>query len=223
MLYSRISIEIILLRWYNDGWKGEVVVIKANNYELESYLQSKDEKYYVCDYNLENAEIVVFQPYPTSFDLKEKLAVSSLKTWHGQDLFGEKIDCDEKCIGTAYISNVPLYGTDEDTYKMVGDFDGIIHCPSPLNSYLRSQFSEKMKKIIENPKTKLIAYKLEMFTWFYNDFCNNSDVEIINKLNNRINEGSLKILPFPQYRIDQIRTFEKCYNDFKDAFDEIIK
>ena len=189
---------------------------------LESYLKSTDEKYYVPDSNLENAKMVIFEAYPTAFDIRAKKSVSALKTQHGIDLFDEEFECDELGIGTAYISNVPLYGTDDETFKLAGNFEALRHSPRVESEYLRIRFYKKMKCIIESGKARVIAYKLEFFEKFYRDFLENAERELVQKLEERLADKSLTLLRFPPYKINQIKTFEKQYDDFKSSFDKII-
>lgn len=189
---------------------------------FEDYLKSKDEKYYVADSNLDSAKVVIFQPYPTAFDLNAKASVSALKTWHGVELFEDAEKYEDADIGTAYISNVPLYGTDEETYGFGNLFEAVIHSPHIESDFLRASFTEKMTVIINNQNVRLIAYKLEMFDRFYKDFLKTADSDLLTRLGERLESGNLKILAFPNYTQAQIRAFEKRYSDFKSAFDEAI-
>ena len=189
---------------------------------LEEYLGSRDERYYVPDCVPENAVAVIFQPWPTKFDLDAKAPASALKTWHGCDLFGKDADFDTSRIGTAYISNVPLYGTDEETFKLAGPLEGVRLAPRPASEILRAQFGQKMRRIVESESVRLVAYKLEIFMRYYEDFAESAEPELSARLRARLSDGSLRILPFPNYGIDQIRAYEKQYNDFKSVFDEVV-
>jgi len=189
---------------------------------LEEYLGSREERYYVPDCVPDNAAAVIFEPWPTRLDLDAKAPASALKTWHGCDLFGKGADFDTSRIGTAYISNVPLYGTDARTFKLDGAFEGVRLAPRPASELLRAQFKDKMGKIIESDSVRLVAYKLEIFTKYYNDFLETAEPELIARLQARLDGGSLRILPFPSYGIEQIRAYEKQYIDFKSALDEAI-
>lgn len=191
--------------------------------KIDDYLKSNDERYYISDNNLESAKIIIFQCYPPIMDLKAKSSVASLKTWGGIDLFDRTINVNEDVLGTAYISNVPLYPVDEETGTLLPEFEALTHSPLVGSEYLREQFKEKMKKIIENENARLVAYKLEMFKRFYRDFLETAEAELLKKLDDRINAATLKILEFPRYRIEQIKAFEQCYNDFKSELDLIIE
>ena len=191
--------------------------------EIETYLQSKDNRYYVPDKNTKNAKIVIFECYPTQIDLKACASVSALKTWNGIELFGEYDSKDDSCVATVYISNVPLYSTDEYTQQFVNSFEAIRLSPRVESDYLRNAFCEKMVKIINNTNIRLVAYKLEMFKRYYNDFLAIADTEVVSKLKDRLKDGSLALLEFPRYTLKQIKEFEACYNYFKEAFDKIIE
>lgn len=190
---------------------------------MEKYLQSKDPKYYLADYNVASAKVIVFEDCPKVADIKGGYPASALSTYNGIELFDEKIDLEEKGIGVAYISNVPLFPTDEDTWKLVGPMEGTRLEPHPTSEYLREQFGEKMEKIILSDNIRLIVYKLEIFKRYYDDFVASADSETVKALRDKLSAGVLKILLFPQYRIDMIKKFEKTYNDFKSAFDDSIK
>ena len=191
--------------------------------EIERYLRSKDRRYFVPDSNVESAKILIFECYPTAMDLKAENSVSALKTWNGIELFDNDSIADDFIIGTAYISNVPLYPIDEYTKAFTGEFEGIRLSPRVEIEYLRQVFKEKMCKIIENENIRILSYKLEMFKHYYDDFLKTAEVEIVNKLNERLDNKTLEIMEFPRYTLHQIRGFEACYNNFKTAFDNITK
>ena len=190
---------------------------------IDDYLKSHSERYYISDDNLEGAKIIIFQCYPPIMDLEAGRPVASMKTWGGVELAGKELDIDCSLIGTAYISNVPLYGVDEETHKLMPEFEGLTHSPRVENEFLREQFKMKMRKIAENENVRVVAYKLEMFVRYYNDFLETAERELVRKLEDRINAGTLKFLEFPRYTIEQIKRFEERYNEFKSAIDDIEK
>lgn len=188
---------------------------------LNEYLRSDDKKYYVSDSNWERATVIMFELCPTRYDLDNHLASSALKTRHGLDLFDDSARYSD-AVGVAYISNVPLYGTDKDTFAFNPEFEGLRLEPRPTNDYLKERFRDKMTAIATNPNVRLISYKLEIFERYFKDFMDNADSDSVPLIKQRLDSGDLKLLPFPAYRIEQIRRFENEYNQFKSCIDKLI-
>ena len=190
--------------------------------KIEEYLRSDNSAYFVPDSSIENAKAVIFECYPTRADLEAKAPVSALKTWNGIDLFDENDRIPSDITATVYISNVPLYSTSKETENLTAEFEGIRLAPRAESEVLREYFAVKMRRIIENENIKLVAYKLEMFKRYYDDFVKTADEQTANRLKKRLESGTLMIVEFPRYTIKQIRAFEECYSVFKSSIDKIV-
>ena len=191
--------------------------------KTEEYLKSRDDRFYVSDGDITGARAVIFEAYPTSRDLEAKSPVSALKTWSGLDFFDEGWTDFSDTVATVYISNVPLYSTSHETAPLTAELEGIRLSPRAESELLRESFAEKMRGIIENEGVRLIAYKLEIFKRYYDDFLNTGDTEAVNKLRSRLAEGSLAVLEFPRYTLKQLRAAQKCYEEFVSAFEDAVK
>jgi hypothetical protein len=80
-----------------------------------------------------------------------------------------------------------------------------------------------MRQLIENEGIKLIAFKREFFKRYYDDFRATADEQLIRRLDERLKTGDLQIIPFPTHKIEQIKRYEKIYNDFICAFEQLTK
>lgn len=190
----------------------------------EKYLQSTDEKYYIADTAMASTKVVIFEDCPTRDDITASKPVSAMRTAStGKELFDEPTNLYECGIGVLYISNVPLYPTDEPTWKLIGPLEAIRLAPKPASEYLRKQFRIKMQELIENNRIKLIAFKREFFKRYYDDFRATAEEQLIRRLDERLGCGDLQIIPFPTHRIADIKRYEKIYNDFISAFDPLTK
>ena len=189
----------------------------------EQYLQSTEEKYYIADTVGASTNVVIFEDCPTRDDIAAAKPVSAMRTAStGKELFDEDT-ADTSGVAVMYISNVPLYPTDEPTWKLIGPLEAIRLAPKPASEHLRKAFGIKMKKLIESEEIKLISFKREIFKRYYDDFRATADEQLISLLDERLKTGDLKIIPFPTHKIEQIKRFEKIYNDFIAAFDALTK
>ena len=190
---------------------------------MEKYLSSRDGRHYVADEMPDSAKAVIFEAFPNSKDLEAKRPVSKDKTPLGASVADEGFDLSGDGIGVMYLSNVPLFSMSEDTEELIPEMEATRLSPHPTSEYLKSRFNERMTDLIFNDSIRLVAYKSDLVKRYYDAFLRSADALTVEMLNKRLREGSLAVIPFPQYTRRQIERATAVYSAFKSAFDKLMK
>ncbi len=193
--------------------------------DINTYLKSTDPRYYIADTLKPDSRVVFFDTFPKRRDIEKGYSVTADETQGGAKILGDSTALlNALSPAVVYISNIILIPTDEDTWKIVDELEGVRLGP-PDRSWsciLSERFSEKMRTLIDSESVTLIVYKGDMFRRYYNDYLHTEERSVLVRLSKRLDSG-LKIIPMPSHTAAQIARMQKEYDDFADAVIELTE